>query len=114
MFGIAYDLEPFIWYNLFSGKEASDNLQFPVVSGCAHEYSDAGKIVYSSYGRNICVLNIEQMENNSQVVNYIYDNMRRLGEEIDEKDTDKKSDHKCYYRRYGTESFCGCNRKKSP
>lgn len=87
----AYDLEPFIWYNLFSGKEASDNLQFPVVSGCAHEYSDAGKIVYSSYGRNICVLNIEQMENNSQVVNYIYDNMRRLGEEIDEKDTDKKS-----------------------
>ncbi|MDO5407790.1 MAG: TIR domain-containing protein [Eubacteriales bacterium] len=86
----AYDLEPFIWYDLFSGDEVPDNLPFSVVSGCAHEYSDAGKIIYSLFGRNVCVLNVEQLENNPRLVDYISENMKRLAGDLDDRNRERK------------------------
>lgn len=81
----AFDLEPFRWFDLYSGQEEKSRFDFSVISGCAHEYPKAGKLVYSLYGRNICVLETRLAESLPDPTSYIYDNMKRLVWDLDEK-----------------------------
>lgn len=63
----AYDLEPFRWFDLFTGEEAAENLCYSIMTGCACECPKAKKIIYTLYGRNICILNYEQMEDSNKL-----------------------------------------------
>ena len=58
----AYDLEPFRWFDLITGKEETGNLCYSVMTGCACECPKARKIIYTLYGKNICILEYEQIE----------------------------------------------------
>ncbi len=81
----AFDLEPFRWFDLYTGQEEENSSGFSVVSGCAHEYFKAGKIVYSLFGRNVCVLEMSQLESFTKPTSYIYENMKRVVWDLDEK-----------------------------
>lgn len=52
----AYDLSPFDWYDLTTGNEEEGNLKYSVMTGCVCECTKAKKIIYTLYGRNICIL----------------------------------------------------------
>lgn len=58
----AYDLEPFRWFDLITGEEEAENLCYSVMTGCACECPKAGKIIYTLYGKNICILDYDQLE----------------------------------------------------
>lgn len=51
----AYDLEPLRWFDLFTNKEEDDNLQMSVMSNCVLECREIHKIIYTLYGKNICI-----------------------------------------------------------
>lgn len=58
----AYDLEPFRWFDLITGEEETGNLCYSVMTGCACECPKARKIIYTLYGKNICILDYNQIE----------------------------------------------------
>ena len=58
----AYDLEPFRWFDLITGEEEAENLCYSVMTGCACECPKARKIIYTLYGKNICILDYDQIE----------------------------------------------------
>lgn len=58
----AYDLEPFRWFDLITSEEKTGNLRYSVMTGCACECPKARKIIYSLYGKNICILDYDQVE----------------------------------------------------
>lgn len=51
----AYDLNPLKWYDLLSNEE-DDVIEYSILSGCVCECNDVSKIIYSTYGRNVCIL----------------------------------------------------------
>lgn len=66
----AYDLSPLKWYDLFT-NEAIDVLDYPILSGCVCECDDISRIIYSMYGRSICVLSYVRSDTQLTVENML-------------------------------------------
>lgn len=56
----AYDLEPFRWFDLFTNEEEPDNLQVSVMSSCVLDCRETNKVIYTLYGKNICIRRADQ------------------------------------------------------
>lgn len=71
----AYDIEPTIWYDLLTGnKEEGYTSELPV-SGCVCECREKNTIVFSLFGRNICVRRYQ--DKSSQETTFI-DDIKRI------------------------------------
>ena len=77
----AYDLEPFRWFDLMSDEEEKDNLAYSVMTGCAKECHIAGKVIYTLYGKNICMLDYDEIKA-GKLYNHIQE--RWLGQDVEQ------------------------------
>lgn len=76
----AYDLEPFRWFDLLSDIEEENCIQYPITSGCAHECVKVGKIIYSIYGKNIAVADLNGSKQ-KEILNH--QQIRCIGRDIE-------------------------------
>lgn len=63
----SYDLEPFRWFDLISNEEETNNLCYSVMTGCACDCLKTRKIIYTLYGKNICILDYDEIELNGSL-----------------------------------------------